>query len=164
MIRINPVPTYYRDGFVCTLVVTMASFRGFYTKGSLSGWGVVVFDYQVLELTNEEAWAIDFCVRQSDHGKPWGDWGEDLLRKVFVAIGETEGKSDSTAIVLLNGQELWAIENQVRHLYREGPVPVGRNLLRKVQVAILALSSDLFREEVEEDASSDTRAGTDPNR
>ena len=121
-------------------------------------------DYQVVELTNDEAWAIDFCVRQSDHGKPWGDWGEHLLRKVFVAIAETENKADATAVLLLNAQELWGIESQVRHLYREGPVPVGRNLLRKVQRAILALSSELEREEVEEDASRDTRAGSDPNR
>lgn len=123
-----------------------------------------MMDYQVLELTNDEAWAIDFCVRQNDHGRPWGDWGEDLLRKVFATIAETEGKPDATSILLLNAQELWAIESQVRHLYREGPIPVGRNLLRKVQAAILALSSDQEREEVEEDASRDTRASSDPNR
>lgn len=128
------------------------------------GRGVPMLDYQVLELTNDEAWAIDFCVRQSDHGKPWGEWGEDLLRKVFAAIAESEGKPDSTSILLLNAQELWAIESQVRHLYREGPVPVGRNLLRKVQAAILALSSDPEREEVVEDARRDTRTGSDTNR
>ena len=123
-----------------------------------------MLDYQVVELTNDEAWAIDFCVRQGDHGKPWGEWGENLLRKVFAAIAETEGKPEATSIVLLTAQELWAVENQVRHLYREGPVPVGRNLLRKVQTAILALSSEQEREEVEEDASRDTRASSDPNR
>jgi len=123
-----------------------------------------MLDYQVLELTNDEAWAIDFCVRQSDHGKPWGEWGEDLLRKVFAVIAESEGKPDLTSILLLNAQELWAIESQVRHLYREGPVPVGRNLLRKVQAAILALSSDPEREEVAEDARRDTRTSSDTNR
>jgi hypothetical protein len=122
-----------------------------------------MLDYQVLELTNDEAWAIDFCVRQSDHGKPWGEWGEDLLRKVFAAIAETESKPESASILLVNAQELWAIESQVRHLYREGPIPVGRNLLRKVQAAILALSSDPEREEVEEDASRDTGARSDAN-
>ncbi len=123
-----------------------------------------MMDYQVVELTNDEAWAIDFCVRQSDHGKPWGEWGEHLLRKVFAAIAETEGRPDAASILLLNAQELWAIESQVRHLYREGPLPVGRNLLRKVQAAILTLSSDQEREEVGEDASRDTRAGSDSNR
>ena len=100
------------------------------------------FDYQVLELTNDEVWAIDFCVRQADHGKPWGEWGENLMKKVFRAIADTEGNSQATGVVLLSGQELWAIENQVRHTYQAGSVPVGRNLLLKVQSAILALSRD----------------------
>ena len=121
-------------------------------------------DWQVLELTNDEAWAIDFCVRQSDHGKPWGDWGENLLRKVFATIAETEGKPGASAVMLLSAQELWAIESQVRHLYREGAVPVGRNLLLKVQAALLALNQEQEREEVEEDASRDSRASTDPGR
>jgi len=99
-------------------------------------------DYQVLELTNDEAWALDFCVRQADHGKPWGEWGENLMKKVFRVIADTEGNSQATGVVLLNGQELWAIENQVRHTYQAGSVPVGRNLLVKVQSAILALSRD----------------------
>lgn len=121
-------------------------------------------DYQVLDLTNDEAWAIDLCVRQSDHGKPWGEWGENLLKKIFRAIAETEGKPGASAIVLLSPQELWAIESQIRHLYREGPVPVGRNLLLKIQAAILALSGDQEREEVEEDANRDSRASTDSGR
>lgn len=100
------------------------------------------FNYQVLELTNDEAWAIDFCVRQADHGKPWGEWGENLMKKVFRAIADTEGNSQATGVVLLSGQELWAIENQVRHTYQAGSVPVGRNLLVKIQSAILALSRD----------------------
>jgi hypothetical protein len=120
-------------------------------------------DCQVLELTNDEAWAIDFCVRQSDHGKPWGEWGENLLKKVFPAIAETEGKQGASAIVLLTAQELWAIESQVRHLYREGPLPVGRNLLLKVQAALMALAEDREGEE-EEDASRDSRASTDAGR
>ena len=41
---------------------------------------------------------------------------------------------------------------------------MGRKLLRKVQVAILALSSEQEREEVEEDASRDTRTSSDTNR
>lgn len=104
-------------------------------------------DYQVLELTNDEAWAIDFCVRQGDHGKAWGEWGENLLRKVFRVIADTEGNSRASGVLLLSGQELWAIENQVRHTYQAGSVPVGRNLLLKVQGAILALSRDPEMEE-----------------
>lgn len=102
---------------------------------------------KVLELTNEELWAIDLFVRQSDHGKPWGEWGEALLEKVFVGIAETEGKA-TPAIVLFTEQELWAVESQVRHLYREGQVQIGKSLLLKVQRAIL----DSAKEEGEEDA------------
>ena len=100
------------------------------------------FDYQVLELTNDEAWAIDFCVRQADHGKPWGEWGENLMKKVFRVIADTEGNSQAAGVVLLSGQELWAIESQVRHTYQAGSVSVGRNLLVKIQSAILTLSRD----------------------
>ncbi len=121
-------------------------------------------DYQVLELTNEEAWAVDFCVRQSDHGKPWGEWGENLLRKMFSAIAETEGKPNTSAIVLLNHQELWAIESQVRHLYREGPIPVGRNLLLKVQAALLTIQREIEEEALREDVSQDLHSTGDPSR
>ena len=112
-------------------------------------------DYQIIELTNDEAWAIDFCVRQADHGKPWGGWGENLLRKVFHAISETEGKPNTSAVLLLSSQELWAVENQVRHTYQAGNVPVGHNLLLKVQAAILALTRDPAQDEPAVDTGAD---------
>lgn len=130
---------------------------------------------KAIALTNGEAWAIDFCVRQPD-GQPHRDFGKVLLLKVFSAIQMTQGKPDDfTVLALFELGELWAIESQVRHLYREGNHPTGVQLLLKVQAAILeALQDDdievpyddhqeTVKEGGENDASRDASARPYPD-
>jgi hypothetical protein len=89
-----------------------------------------------LEITEDEAWAIDHTIRHTYADGP-NNIGRDLLLKVMNVVLEFEerrGKPVAPQVlpVALTEDECWAVDHQIRCDLTVNGKPVGRALLLKV--------------------------------
>jgi hypothetical protein len=125
-----------------------------------------------IEITEDEAWAIDHTVRHT-YNEGQANVGHDLLLKVMTVALEFEerrGKpfAPETLPVAVTEDECWAIDHQIRCDLTVNNKPVGRAILLKVfrllteyandrdsesGVAQLGSLADLLRPPAEEEPS-----------
>jgi hypothetical protein len=89
-----------------------------------------------VELTEDEAWAIDHTIRHTYSEGP-NNVGRDLLLKVMHVVLEFEerrGKpfAPEALPVALTEDECWAVDHQIRCDLTVNNKPVGRGILLKV--------------------------------
>ncbi len=132
-----------------------------------------------IEITEDEAWAIDHTIRHT-YAEGQSNVGRDLLLKVMTVVLEFEerrGKpfAPETLPVAVTEDECWAIDHQIRCDLTVNNKPVGRAILLKVfrllteytndrdsegGVARLGSLADLLRAPAEEGMTdADQRSG-----
>ncbi|MBI3973105.1 MAG: hypothetical protein HY332_17650 [Chloroflexi bacterium] len=128
-----------------------------------------------IEITEDEAWAIDHTIRHTYADGP-NNVGKDLLLKVMTVILEFEerrGKPFSPQVLALalTEDECWAVDHQIRCDLTVNGKPIGRALLLKIFRALteyvnerdsesgveqLGTLADMLRPPAEEQLSNDT--------
>ena len=99
-----------------------------------------------IEVTEDEAWAIDHTIRHTFNEGP-NNVGRDLLLKVMTVVLEFEerrGKPLSPQVlpVALTEDECWAIDHQIRCDLTVNGKPVGRAILLKVFRALTEFANE----------------------
>lgn len=99
-----------------------------------------------VELTEDEAWAIDHTIRHT-YSDGTSNIGRDLLLKVMTVALEFEerrGKpfSPETLPVAVTEDECWAIDHQIRCDLTVNNKPVGRSILLKVFRALSEFANE----------------------
>ncbi len=99
-----------------------------------------------VEVTEDEAWAIDHTVRHT-FNEGTNNVGRDLLLKVMNVVLEFEerrGKPFSPQVlpVALTEDECWAIDHQIRCDLTVNGKPVGRAILLKVFRALTEYANE----------------------
>ena len=99
-----------------------------------------------IEITEDEAWAIDLTVRHT-HVESGDVVGRELLLKTMYVILEFEDRrgaplSPQTLPIALTEQECWALDYQVRCDLTINNKYVGRGLLLKVFRALTEFASE----------------------
>jgi hypothetical protein len=99
-----------------------------------------------VEVTEDEAWAIDHTIRHTFNEGP-NNVGRDLLLKVMTVVLEFEerrGKPFSPQVlpVALTEDECWAIDHQIRCDLTVNGKPVGRAILLKVFRALTEFANE----------------------
>jgi hypothetical protein len=99
-----------------------------------------------VEVTEDEAWAIDHTIRHTYSEGP-NNVGRDLLLKVMTVVLEFEerrGKPFSPQVlpVALTEDECWAIDHQIRCDLTVNGKPVGRAILLKVFRALTEFANE----------------------
>jgi hypothetical protein len=99
-----------------------------------------------VEITEDEAWAIDHTIRHT-FTDGTSNIGRDLLLKVMTIILEFEerrGKpfAPETLPVAVTEDECWAIDHQIRCDLTVNNKPVGRGLLLKIFHALTEFAND----------------------
>ncbi len=99
-----------------------------------------------VEVTEDEAWAIDHTIRHTFSEGP-NNVGRDLLLKVMHVILEFEerrGKPFSPQVlpVALTEDECWAVDHQIRCDLTVNGKAVGRGILLKVFRALTEYAND----------------------
>ena len=134
-----------------------------------------------VEITEDEAWAIDHTIRHT-YAEAQANIGRDLLLKVMTVILEFEerrGKpfAPETLPVALTEDECWAVDHQIRCDLTVNNKPVGRAILLKIFRALsefanerdseggverLGHLADLLRAPAEETGESGGGVATEP--
>ena len=134
-----------------------------------------------VEITEDEAWAIDHTIRHT-YAEAQANIGRDLLLKVMTVILEFEerrGKpfAPETLPVALTEDECWAVDHQIRCDLTVNNKPVGRAILLKIFRALsefanerdseggverLGNLADLLRAPAEETGESGGGVATEP--
>jgi uncharacterized membrane protein YgcG len=99
-----------------------------------------------VELTEDEAWAIDHTIRHT-YSEGTTNIGRDLLLKVMNVILEFEerrGKPFAPEVlpVALTEDECWAVDHQIRCDLTVNNKPVGRGVLLKVFALLTEYAND----------------------
>lgn len=99
-----------------------------------------------VEITEDEAWAIDHTIRHTYNDGP-NNIGKDLLTKVMHTVLEFEerrGKPFAPEVMplALTEEECWAIDHQIRCDLTVNNKPVGRSLLLKVFRALTEFANE----------------------
>ena len=99
-----------------------------------------------IEITEDEAWAIDHTIRHTYSEGP-NNVGRDLLLKVMTLVLEFEerrGKPFAPQVLplALTEDECWAIDHQIRCDLTVNGKPVGRAILLKVFTALTEYAND----------------------
>jgi hypothetical protein len=99
-----------------------------------------------VEVTEDEAWAIDHTIRHTFNEGP-NNVGRELLLKVMTVVLEFEerrGKPFSPQVlpVALTEDECWAIDHQIRCDLTVNGKPVGRAILLKVFRALTEYANE----------------------
>ena len=99
-----------------------------------------------VEVTEDEAWAVDHTIRHTFSEGP-NNVGRDLLLKVMAVVLEFEerrGKPFAPQVlaVALTEDECWAIDHQIRCDLTVNGKPVGRAILLKVFRALTEFAND----------------------
>ncbi len=99
-----------------------------------------------VEITEDEAWAIDLTVRHT-HVESGEAVGQELLLKAMYVILEFEDRraaplSPLTLPIALTEEECWALDHQVRCDLTINNKNVGRGLLLKVFRALTEFASE----------------------
>ncbi len=99
-----------------------------------------------VEITEDEAWAIDHTIRHT-YADGQTTIGRDLLLKVMTVILEFEerrGKpfSPETLPVAMTEDECWAVDHQIRCDLTVNNKPVGRAILLKIFRALTEFTND----------------------
>ena len=99
-----------------------------------------------IEITEDEAWAIDLTVRHT-HVEGGDVVGQELLLKTMYVILEFEDRRGAplppqTLPIALTEEECWALDHQVRCDLTINNKNVGRGLLLKVFRALTDFASE----------------------
>ncbi len=99
-----------------------------------------------IEITEEEAWAIDLTVRHT-HAEAGAVVGQELLLKAMYVILEFEERRGTPVAplalpVALTEEECWTLDHQVRCDLTINNKNVGRGLLLKVFRALTGFASE----------------------
>jgi hypothetical protein len=99
-----------------------------------------------IEITEDEAWAIDHTIRHTYTEGP-NNVGRDLLLKVMTLVLEFEerrGKPFAPQVLplALTEDECWAVDHQIRCDLTVNGKPIGRSLLLKVFQALTEFAND----------------------
>ena len=99
-----------------------------------------------IEITEDEAWAIDHTIRHTYSEGP-NNVGRDLLLKVMTLVLEFEerrGKplAPNLLPLALSEDECWAVDHQIRCDLTVNSKPVGRGILLKVFQALTDYAND----------------------
>lgn len=99
-----------------------------------------------IEITEDEAWAIDLTVRHT-HVEGGDAVGQELLLKAMYVILEFEDRraaplSPVTLPIALTEEECWTLDHQVRCDLTINNKNVGRGLLLKVFRALTEFASE----------------------
>jgi hypothetical protein len=99
-----------------------------------------------IEITEDEAWAIDLTVRHT-HTEAGDVVGQELLLKTMYVILEFDDRrgaplSPQTLPIALTEAECWALDHQVRCDLTINNKNVGRGLLLKVFRALTEFASE----------------------
>ncbi len=99
-----------------------------------------------VEITEDEAWAIDHTIRHTYSEGP-SNVGKGLLLKVMTLILEFEERRDQplapqTLPLALTEDECWAIDHQIRCDLTVNNKPVGRSILLKVFRALTEFANE----------------------
>ena len=99
-----------------------------------------------IEITEDEAWAIDHTIRHTYAEGP-NNVGKDLLLKVMTLVLEFEdrrGKPFAPQVLplALTEEECWAVDHQIRCDLTVNGKPVGRAILLKVFRALTEFAND----------------------
>ncbi len=99
-----------------------------------------------IEITEDEAWAIDLTVRHT-HAEAGEVVGQELLLKTMYVILEFDDRrgaplSPQTLPIAVTEPECWALDHQVRCDLTINNKNVGRGLLLKVFRALAAFASE----------------------
>ena len=99
-----------------------------------------------VEVTEDEAWAIDHTIRHT-FNEGTNNVGRDLLLKVMTVVLEFEERrgsrlSPQVLPVALTEDECWAIDHQIRCDLTVNGKPVGRAILLKVFRALTEYANE----------------------
>jgi hypothetical protein len=99
-----------------------------------------------IEITEDEAWAIDHTIRHT-YSEGGATVGHDLLLKVMAVVLEFEDRrgkpfAPETLAVAVTEDECWAIDHQIRCDLTVNNKPVGRAILIKVFRALTEFTND----------------------
>jgi hypothetical protein len=99
-----------------------------------------------IEITEDEAWAIDHTIRHTYSDGP-ANVGRDLLLKVMTVVLEFEDRrgkpfAPETLPVAVTEDECWAIDHQIRCDLTVNNKPVGRAILLKVFRALTEFTNE----------------------
>ena len=99
-----------------------------------------------IEITEDEAWAIDHTIRHTYSEGP-NNVGKDLLLKVMTLVLEFEdrrGKPFAPQVLplALTEEECWAVDHQIRCDLTVNGKPIGRAILLKVFGALTEYAND----------------------
>lgn len=99
-----------------------------------------------IELTEDEAWAVDHTIRHT-YADGQTVIGRDLLLKVMTVILEFEDRrgkpfAPETLPVALTEDEAWAVDHQIRCDLTVNNKPVGRAVLLKVFRVLTEFAND----------------------
>ena len=99
-----------------------------------------------IEITEDEAWAIDHTIRHT-YADAANNVGKDLLLKVMTLVLEFEerrGKPFAPQVLplALTEDECWAVDHQIRCDLTVNGKPIGRGLLLKVFRALTEFAND----------------------
>jgi hypothetical protein len=99
-----------------------------------------------IEITEDEAWAIDHTIRHT-YAEGQNNVGKDLLLKVMTLVLEFEerrGKPFAPQVLplALTEDECWAIDHQIRCDLTVNGKPIGRSILLKVFQALTEFAND----------------------
>lgn len=99
-----------------------------------------------IEITEDEAWAIDHTIRHT-HTEATNNVGKDLLLKVMTLVLEFEerrGKPFAPQVLplALTEDECWSIDHQIRCDLTVNGKPIGRALLLKIFRALTEFAND----------------------
>jgi len=99
-----------------------------------------------IEITEDEAWAVDHTIRHT-YAEGQSNVGRDLLLKVMTLVLEFEerrGKPLAPQVLplALTEDECWAIDHQIRCDLTVNGKPIGRSILLKVFHALTEFAND----------------------
>jgi hypothetical protein len=99
-----------------------------------------------IEITEDEAWAIDHTIRHT-YTEGQSNVGKDLLLKVMTLVLEFEerrGKPFAPQVLplALTEDECWAVDHQIRCDLTVNGKPIGRSILLKVFRALSEFAND----------------------
>ena len=112
--------------------------------------------FDILTLSDVECWVLGDLIRR--HDALGQEWDRDFMRRLYRTLAEAEAAPSKAAQIMVTEDELWQIDRQINSAIVVGPVPVGRNILRKVRTLLVKLWED--DDGRENDGGNDTADGT----
>lgn len=99
-----------------------------------------MMDYDLIDLSLNELWAIHDHVRQ--HQEYGAEWDRDFMARVMECIIAANGNTNRHATLMMSSEELWQCDRQIPSALMVGTEPTGKNLLMKVMRLVLKLRGD----------------------